>query len=148
VDDVPVFGKPLSLNEPVPLPSGEVVNRIMIHAKDMTLEKNARIVETAGAGTLLTFMDSADRASAVVSVEQKGNYNVFIRYMNGNEDAEQINVSVNNRRADPVNVTITDRFCGMTVITLPLEEGKNLLTFSSVRGVRMNLIILDRTPVR
>ena len=147
VDDRPVFGVPESRNTALPLPSGEVVDRIMIQAEDMIIANGAKIVEIYD-DKLVDFPDKKDTASAVVSVPEKSNYALYIRFRNNTAEISEIYVRLNEGKQYPVSAGRSDKYCSITAVGLPLEAGKNLLTFSTARGLKIDLIILDRIPVK
>lgn len=146
-NDEPYFGDPVSLGEPQTLPSGETVDRILIHAEDMTLGEGCVVKELYGAKTV-EFQTFEDAASAVVNVEQSGNYALYIRYRNITLQGDEIFVRVNNTRLVVAESGISGKNCTMTEIGLYLEKGKNLLSFSASKGIQINSIILDKTPIK
>jgi hypothetical protein len=146
VKDEPVFGDPVSLDEPQALPSGELVDRILVNAEDMALDQGCVIKERFGAKTV-EFKTLDNVAEAVVNVEQAGNYALSIRYRNTSGVGTDVFLKLNNSKVYPCTVGISGRACTSVEIGLPLEAGKNQISFSAAEGIQINCMILDRNPV-
>jgi hypothetical protein len=147
VNDEPVLGEPVGLNTLVPIPSGEVVDRIMIQGEDMDLTGNTAITEIEG-DKVLVFPALTDTASALVKVTEKGQYPLYLRYRNNTDTpSPNLYIRLNNTTLYSAIAFRSDKYCSMTAVGLPLEAGENLLTFTADNNIKLDLIVLDRIKV-
>jgi GH43 family beta-xylosidase len=149
VNDTPYMGRPLSLGEKVKLPSGEVVDRIMIQAEDAELTNNSSVTDVPGVGKTVHFTGKADQCNITVRVEKDGDYAFYVRHSNNTENESSFWVSVNGGP----DVTVPASRSGgpgqfvMACAVLPLKEGLNTLSVTAGQDVDMDLFILDREKV-
>jgi GH43 family beta-xylosidase len=147
-DGTPNFGDPVPLSELQDLPSGETVDRILVQAEDMELKNGAEIT-TFSTVQAVEFPSSRATASAVVNVPAKGKYAVYVRHSNTSSASSEFYVRVNNGKISSAEASIGGNATGkgtytMAAVVLPLEDGKNLLTFSATQAVKIDLVILDK----
>jgi len=150
IGDVPYMGKPASLHEPQPLPSGEKVDRILIQAEDCELVNRAFVVDAGAAGKAVSFTSKADRMVATVRVGSDGDYAVYIRHSNHGEIESNLWVRANDMAPEhtcPASRSGAPGQFTMTCAVLKLNEGLNTIHISAGRDVDVDLIILDLEPV-
>jgi transcriptional regulator with XRE-family HTH domain len=96
-------------------------------------------VEQIGRGGTLQFKD--------VSADHAGNYKLTIYYTSGGSNDRTLYMSVNSRSAIALQVPATDTWhtVGMLSITVSLDAGENVITFSnpSARGADIDKIVVE-----
>jgi GH43 family beta-xylosidase len=149
VNDEPYMGKPKPLSEPQPLPSGEIVDRILIQAEDMEKGNDGMKTVNITGGKAINLADSKDSVAAVVHVEKAGRYIVNVRHTNYYNEQKTMQLKVNDlgRYIIVASRSGTIGSCTMASVIVPLESGHNMLVFSSSDNLDIDLIILDKTPV-
>lgn len=149
VDDTPYIGKPVPTDDPVPIPSGEQVDRILIQAEDGVLSPGAQTVEGPRDSLAVHFSDSGESCRITVSVKKAGTYALYVRHANPYQLGCAFWVSIN----EAFRQTVTAARSGapgqftMACITLPMVQGLNTVTLSAGPDVDIDLVILDRTPL-
>ena len=150
IDDTPYIGKPVSLLDPQPLPSGEIVNRILIQAEDCVLVNKASVVDIGTVGQAVHFTGKVDQAIATVKVERDGEYAVYIRHSNHTGLETLLWARANDKAPEVPCIASRSGAEGqftMTVAILKLSEGLNTIHLTAGRDVDIDLIILDLDPM-
>ncbi len=147
VDDTPYIEGPLPLNTLIPLPSGEVVDRILIEAEDGILSAGASVVDITG-GKAVHFEKSSENSLLVLNVEQAGQYALYIRHTNGGPEQSALFIRVNGGAIVPVNASRSGDAgdCVMAAVRVSLNAGLNTVMLSAGPDVNIDAVILDRTP--
>ncbi|WP_165233259.1 family 43 glycosylhydrolase [Aquisphaera insulae] len=152
-DGLPDFGRPLSPDRPIPVPSGEP-GRLRLEAEAAGLEGGARGETDASCsgGSFVTGLRGQDsRVTFEVNVPNAGDYVAAVRYRGGGrtQAIERYALLVDGRPAGAVSYPDSGgRRCSSTFVRLRLKVGGNRVALvGGLRDVEVDCldVILDPT---
>ncbi len=150
IDDKPTSEGVLPNDELIPLPSGEIVDRISMQLEDGELSENAVLLSNLTTSPAVSFPTRQEFVRVRVRAPQDGLYAVYIRHNSDGEGNGTIWVKVNDSTASKA---ISAKRGGdetqfiVDCVLLKLSAGVNTLEWTAQEQVAIDQIILDRTPI-
>lgn len=152
-DDAPVMKLPDS-DLSIRLPSGEVVDRVLIQMEDGVLTEGAHVLEGLTKTPAVRFAEEGASATLGLSVPQAGLYALYVRYSYPLGETDRFHLRVNGAE-EPIEVVAyqtgirTEDSTHFTLACrlLTLKAGLNTVELTSGPQIAFDLAILDRTPM-
>ena len=151
VDDTPTVPEGMIFNdEIIPLPSGEVVDRVQIQLEDGAQVGSPVLHEGLTTSAALTFPTYDDQVVITYDAPQDGIYAIYVRHNNATGGLGAVRVRLNDAAsASLVTVRITgnEQQFILTPVLLGMKAGLNTITFTAQNGIALDLIIIDQTTM-
>ena len=151
IDDTPVAGTIIPNDELIPLPSGEIVDRICIQLENCELSGNFEIQDSMTTSPAVIFSDPDARACAVISAPEDGLYALYLRHNSITHENSVVwvkTVGSENETALTATWSNSDHQFIIDCVLVNLQKGLNSVEIRTQQALAIDLLVFDRTPVR